>query len=79
MTAIEAFDVSEEEALDIDELKETFPDVRDLRAALEDYFHIYDDYAVMTPQEFDTSFARYVKEEDEEEESNLLEDEYPEE
>ena len=60
--AIDCFPISEEEADDVDELRNTFHDVRDLRAVLEDYFHIYDDYAIMTPQEFDSYFADYMKE-----------------
>ena len=44
----EYFSVSEEEAKDIDELAETFTDKSELRSVLEDYFHIYDDYAEMT-------------------------------
>lgn len=61
MKAIEAFPVSEEEAQDIDELKQKFPHVADLRTALEDYFHIYDDMAAMEPQKFDMYFADFIK------------------
>jgi len=61
-SAIEVFPISEEQAADVDELFETFNDVRDLRAVLEDYFHIYDDYSEMTPEEFDKYFAEFVKE-----------------
>jgi len=61
-SAIEVFPISEEQAADVDELFETFNDVRDLRAVLEDYFHIYDDYSEMTPEEFDEYFAEFVKE-----------------
>ena len=60
-SAIEVFPISEEQAADVDELFETFNDVRDLRAVLEDYFHIYDDYSEMTPEEFDKYFAEFVK------------------
>ena len=59
--AIEAFPVSEEEAEDIDKLRDTFPDKADLRAVLEDYFHIYDDYAKMSAQEFDMYFEDYME------------------
>lgn len=59
--AIEVFPVSEEEAEDIDKLKDTFPDKADLRAVLEDYFHIHDDYAKMSAQEFDMYFEDYMK------------------
>lgn len=61
-SAIEVFPISEEQAADVDELFETFNDVRDLRAVLEDYFHIYDDYSEMTPEEFDKYFAEFIKE-----------------
>ena len=60
--AIECFPIYEEEAMDVDRLRDTFHDVRDLRAVLEDYFHIYDDYAIMTPEEFDSCFADYTRE-----------------
>lgn len=59
-SAIDCFPVSEEEAEDIEELRETFPDDADLRAALEDYFDIYDDYAKMSVREFDTSFKEFI-------------------
>ena len=58
--AIEYFPVSEEEGHDIDEIRKIFEDDADFRAALEDYFHIYDDYAAMSPQEFDTYFSEYI-------------------
>lgn len=58
--AIEAFPISQEEAEDVDTLRDTFPNKSDLRSALEDYFHIYDDYAEMTTQEFDRYFADYM-------------------
>ena len=59
-SAIECFPISEEDARDVDELRETFPDNADLRAALEDYFDIYNDYAQMSVQEFDTYFQDYI-------------------
>lgn len=75
-SAVEVFQISEEQGDDVDELRETFKDIRDLRAVLEDYFHIYDDYAEMTPEEFDTRFAEYVEENDIQEiDSDELEDE----
>ena len=55
----EHFPVSEQEAKDIDELAETFTDKSELRSVLEDYFHIYDDYAEMTVEDFDTYLAEY--------------------
>lgn len=57
----EYFPVSEEEAKDIDELAETFTDKSELRSVLEDYFHIYDDYAEMTVEDFDKYLADYFK------------------
>lgn len=59
-SAIECFPVSEEEAKDIDNLKETFKNKSDLRAVLEDYFHIYDDWSEITPTEFDTCFKEFI-------------------
>ena len=53
------FPVSEEEAESLNELAETFPNRSELRSVLEDYFHIYDDYAEFTVQEFDTYLAEY--------------------
>lgn len=55
----EYFPVSEQEAKDIDELAETFTDKSELRSVLEDYFHIYDDYAEMTVEDFDKYLAGY--------------------
>lgn len=55
----EFFPVSEKEARDLDELAETFTDRSELRAVLEDYFHIYDDYAALTVNEFDGYLADY--------------------
>jgi len=77
MKAVDIFPVSEEEGNEIDHYKEIFPYVQDLRAALEEYFHIYDDFAVMSPEEFDSYFGEYVKDEDEtfEEENNIMEEE----
>lgn len=57
----EHFPVSEEEAKDIDELAMTFTDKSELRSVLEDYFHIYDDYASMSVQEFDQYLADYFE------------------
>lgn len=55
------FPVSTEEAAEIDELAETFPDKSELRSVLEDYFHIYDDYSAMSVQEFDQHLAEYFE------------------
>ena len=60
-SASEYFPVSEEEARDIDELAETFTDKSELRSVLEDYFHIYDDYAEMTVEDFDKYLADYFE------------------
>jgi hypothetical protein len=53
------FPVSEEEARDIDELADTFPDRSELRSVLEDYFHIYDDYRSLDVDDFDRCLAEY--------------------
>lgn len=53
------FPVSEEEAKDIDELSETFPDRSELRSVLEDYFHIYDDFRSLDVDDFDRCLAEY--------------------
>ena len=55
------FPVSQEEAEEIDELAMTFNDKSELRSVLEDYFHIYDDYAAMSVQEFDQHLAEYFE------------------
>ena len=54
------FPVSDEEAEELNELEGTFGNSRsELRSVLEDFFHIYDDYAEMSVQEFDTYLADY--------------------
>lgn len=59
------FPVSEEEAKELNELEQTFGNSRsELRSVLEDFFHIYDDYAEMSVQEFDTHLAEYFDSED---------------
>lgn len=58
--AIDCFPISEEDAKDVEELRETFDNDSDLRAALEDYFHIYDDYAEMSEDEFDEGFKKFI-------------------
>lgn len=55
----EFFPVSEEEGEELDELANTFTDRSELRSVLEDYFHLYDDYATMSVQEFDRYLADY--------------------
>lgn len=61
MKASEAFSISEEQAEAIEELKDTFKDKSDLRAALEDYFHVYDDFAEMSEDEFDEGFKKFTQ------------------
>lgn len=61
MKASEAFSISEEQAEAIEELKDTFKDKSDLRAALEDYFHVYDDFAEMSEDEFDDGFKKFTQ------------------
>ena len=58
--AIDCFPISEEDAKDVEELRKTFDNDSDLRAALEDYFHIYDDYAEMSEEEFDKGFKKFL-------------------
>ena len=59
--AIDAFEgIDEDEAEDIDSLKRTFTNRSDLKAVLEDYFHIYDDLAEMDEDEFERSFRKFV-------------------
>lgn len=57
----EHFPVSGEEAEELDELAMAFTDKGELRSVLEDYFHIYDDYATMSVQEFDRCLADYFE------------------
>ena len=59
-SAFDYFPINEAEAEDVDNLKKMFPNVNDLRAALEDYFHIYDDYAAMSEEEFNKSFEEFI-------------------
>ena len=61
MKASEAFSVPEEQAEELEELKDTFKDKSDLRAALEDYFHVYDDFAEMSEDEFDERFQKFTQ------------------
>ena len=62
MNTKDIFNITEEQAADVDELKATFENKADLRAALEDYFHVYDDIAEMSEDDFDKAFAEYTKE-----------------
>lgn len=62
MNTKDIFNITEEQAADVDELKATFENKADLRAALEDYFHIYDDFAEMSEDDFDKAFTEYTKE-----------------
>lgn len=65
------FPVSEEEAEELNEISVTFPDKSELRNVLEDYFHIYDDYAEMSVQDFDRYLADYFENNDNPEEEIL--------
>lgn len=60
MNTKDIFHISEDQAFDVDNFKETFKDKADLRATLEDYFHIYDDYAEMSEDDFDKAFEEYA-------------------
>lgn len=73
MNTKDIFNITEDQAFDVDDLKETFKDKADLRAALEDYFHIYDDYAEMSEDDFDKAFEEYTsdKTDDEDEETEI--------
>ena len=62
MNTKDIFNITEEQAADVDELKATFENKADLRAALEDYFHVYDDFAEMSEDDFDKAFTEYTKE-----------------
>lgn len=55
------FPVSQEEAKEINRMEKTFTSRSELRSVLEDYFHIYDDYAKMSVQDFDSYLAEYFK------------------
>ena len=62
MNTKDIFNITEEQAADVDELKATFENKADLRAALEDYFHVYDDFAEMSEDDFNKAFTEYTKE-----------------
>ena len=55
------FPVSEEDGEEIDELEKKFTDRSELRSVLEDYFHLYDDYAKMEVDEFNQCLADYFE------------------
>ena len=61
MQTKDIFNVSDEQADEIDQLRDTFEDNADFRAALESYFHIYDDFAEMSEDEFNNAFEEYTK------------------
>lgn len=50
----------ERKAEEVEEMREIFKDKADLRAALESYFHIYDDFAEMTEEEFEKGFSEFA-------------------
>lgn len=68
--AADCFDVSDDVGDEIDEFRGLFPNKEDLRVVLEDYFNIYNDWAEMSPSEFDAKFKKYMdkdfKDDDEE-------------
>ena len=59
-SAAECFGISEEEGKDVEELRSTFENDADFRAALEDYFDIYNDYAVMSEDDFNKGFKKFI-------------------
>ncbi len=59
-SAAECFGISEEEGEDVEELRSTFENDADFRAALEDYFDIYNDYAVMSEDDFNKGFKKFI-------------------
>ena len=59
-SAEECFGVDGIKAEEIDEMREIFKDKADLRAALESYFHIYDDFAEMPAEEFEKGFSEFA-------------------
>lgn len=58
--AVDFFNVDESRGEVIDDLRDIFTDKADLRAALENEFHIYDDYAEMSEDEFNELFDKYT-------------------
>ena len=66
-SAADCFGVDEQRGKEIDELAVKYDNKSDLRSALEGYFHIYDDYAEMSVEEFEQSLDEYFNEEDESE------------
>lgn len=50
----------ERKAEEVEEMRDIFKDKADLRAALESYFHIYDDFAEMSEDEFDEGFSKFA-------------------
>ena len=58
-SAEECFGVEGTMAEEVEELRETFSYKPDLRAALEGYFHIYDDFAEMSEEEFGEGFKKF--------------------
>jgi hypothetical protein len=49
----------ERRADEVEEMKDIFKNKADLRAALESYFRIYDDFAEMSEDEFDEGFSKF--------------------
>lgn len=59
-SAEECFGVDGIKAEEVEEMREIFKDKGDLRAALESYFHIYDDFTEMTEEEFEKGFSEFA-------------------
>ncbi len=61
------FPVSGSQAEELEDKISQFDNKSDIRTTLEDYFHIYDDYAEMSVEEFDNALDGYFNELDEDE------------
>ena len=56
------FPVDESQAEELEDKISQFDTKSDIRTILEDYFHIYDDYAEMSVEEFDNALDEYFQE-----------------
>lgn len=56
------FPVDESQAEELEDKISQFDTKSDIRTVLEDYFHIYDDYAEMSVEEFDNALDEYFQE-----------------
>jgi hypothetical protein len=59
------FPVSGSQAEELEDKISQFDNKSDIRTTLEDYFHIYDDYAEMSVEDFDNALDEYFNEIDE--------------